>query len=63
MTPLWTGLCFRMGLIGDDNHNDKVDSEYHFYWYDQPTKIFDINIFYIAIYPSYNLVPDFNHRK
>ena len=61
MTPLWTGLCFRMGLIGDDS--DKVESEYHFYWYYQPTKIFDINIFYIAIYSAYNLVPDFNHRK
>ena len=49
-----------MFLIGDDN--DIVESEYHFYWYDQPTKIFDLNIFfYIATHPAYYLVPDFNH--
>ena len=35
------------------------------YWYDQPTNIFDLNIFPIAIYmyAAYNLVPDFNHTE
>ena len=41
----------------------KVESEYFFYRYDQPTKILDLNIFHIAIYPAFNISPDFSHTE
>ena len=41
----------------------KIESEYQFYRYDQPTKVYDLNIFHIAIYAAYNIVPGLSHTE